>query len=426
MRTKHIKHLFFGENSRMALQTVREHKTRSFLTVLGVVIGVAAMIFVASILVGVDKNLADYLNDWGTNTLFVFKFDVGIRVGRLTAEERARKPLTLDDAKAMLEECPAVKNVTSEVIPTVTFGPPTRVFNARYGAREVSAVDFAGTTPAWMEVYNGHLTQGRFFTEFEDLHGADVAVIGYEINKSFFPANDGVGRTILVDNVPYLVIGVLEKRKNAFLGGDDSPDRLIRVPYSTYHKHYPQDDENFIGAEAYPGMMAQAEDEITGLLRRRRHDGYNKPNTFAITSAQAIANDFRQIMSTVALMTVVVSSIGLLVGGVGVMNIMLMSVTERTHEIGVRKAIGARRGDVIRQFLTEAVVLTGLGGLVGVLLGVAFATLVRLAFPSLPTSVPVWAILAAVIMAMSVGLFFGMYPAVKASRLDPVEALRYE
>ena len=421
-----MKHFLFGENSRMALQTVREHKTRSFLTVLGVVIGVAAMIFVASILVGVDKNLSDYLNDWGTNTLFIFRFDIGIRTGRLTAEERARKPLTLDDAKAMLEECPAVKSVTSEIMPTVNFGPSTRVFNARYGAREVSAIDFAGTTPSWIDVYNGHISQGRFFTEFEAAHSADTAVIGYEINKAFFPGNDGVGQTILVDGVPYIVIGVLEKRKNAFLGGDDSPDKLIRVPYNTYRKHYPADEENFVGAETYPGMMAQAEDEITGLLRRRRHDGFDKPNTFSITSAQAIANDFRQIMSMVALMTIVVSSIGLLVGGVGVMNIMLMSVTERTHEIGVRKAIGARRGDVIRQFLTEAIVLTGFGGLLGVLLGVAFATLVGFAFPSLPTSVPVWAIFAAVLMAMSVGLFFGMYPAVKAARLDPVEALRYE
>jgi len=417
--------LHFGVNSRMALETVREHKTRSFLTVLGVVIGVAAMIFVASILVGVDKNTADFLNDWGTNTLWLFRFDIGFRTSQLTAEERARKPLSYDDAMAILAECPSVKNVNPELMQRFTFGPGMRTFSARYGSHEVNNIDFDGTTPSWAEVYNGRVAQGRFFTEFENLHSADVTIIGADINKAFFPANDGVGQSIIVDGVPYTVVGVMEKRKTAFLGSD-SPDKLIRIPYNTYHKHYPADDENFIGAEAYPGKMAEAEDEIRGLLRRRRRVAYDKPDSFAITSAAAVADTFRQIMSTVALMTVVVSSIGLLVGGVGVMNIMLMSVTERTHEIGVRKAIGARRGDVIRQFLTEAMVLTGLGGIAGVLVGFAGASLLPLAFPTLPTSVPVWAIVMAVGMAASVGLFFGMYPAIKAARLDPVEALRYE
>ena len=196
----------------------------------------------------------------------------------------------------------------------------------------------------------------------------DVAVIGDEIDKNFFPAHDGLGKTILVDGVAYQVIGVLEKRKGQ-LFKDETADRVVKVPYNAYHKHYPAADEHFLGAEAYPGFKDAAEDEVRGLLRRRRNVPFDKPDNFGLSSAEAIADNFRQIMSTVALMTIVVSSIGLLVGGVGVMNIMLMSVTERTHEIGIRKAIGARRGDVIRQFLTEAVVLTGLGGLVGSLAG---------------------------------------------------------
>jgi len=417
--------LHFGENSRMALQTVREHKTRSFLTVLGVVIGVAAMIFVASILVGVSRDVEGYLDDYGTNTLFIFRFDLGISFGRMTAEQRARKPLTLDDAKAILAECPHVKNVTVEVFPRFTPNERPTPQVARYGSHEITNLDYTGTNSAYQDVYNARVVQGRFFSEFEDQHREDVAVIGDEIDKTFFPAHDGVGKTIVVAGVPYQVIGVLEKRKGQ-LFKDETADRTVKVPYYTYRKHYPADDEHFIGAEAYPGFKDAAEDEIRGLLRRRRGVPFDKPDNFGMSSAEAIAENFRQIMSTVALMTIVVSSIGLLVGGVGVMNIMLMSVTERTHEIGIRKAIGARRGDVIRQFLTEAVVLTGLGGLVGVILGVAASACLPLVFPSMPTSVPIWAVIAAVLMAMSVGLFFGIYPAVKASRLDPVEALRYE
>ena len=412
-----------GENARMAFQTLREHKSRSFLTVLGVVIGVTALIAVGSIVVGLDKDVRSFLEDYGTDTLFVFRWNMGFNVGRRTAEERMRKPLTLEDAQAIKEECPAVKDVAVELFQRwdQQRGPTS----ARYKGNEVFNVDHKGTLPSNPQVYNAHILKGRYFTESEDLHRMDVAVIGYDLQEGLFQGEDALGKEFLVDGVNYKVIGVFDKRKGQFFR-DDSADRTIEVPYHSYHKHHPTFDEHFVGVQAVPGLKSQAEDEVRGLLRRRRNVAYEKPDNFAISSSEEMATQFRSIMGAIGLITVIISSIGLLVGGVGVMNIMLMSVTERTREIGVRKAMGARKGDIIRQFLTEAVALTGAGGALGVLFGVGISVLINLTLPKLPSSVPPWAIFLGVGTSMSVGLFFGLYPAWKAAKLDPVDALRYE
>jgi ABC-type antimicrobial peptide transport system permease subunit len=418
--------LQLGENAVMALTTLRENKMRSFLTVLGVVIGITALLSVVSILMGVYADVDAYLSDYGPNTLFIFRFDPGIHTGRLTPEERARKPLTLEDAEAIGELCPAVRAVTASLYPRFEEeGPRRGPVTARYLSKEVSGVDYSGNLPATEEVFNSRPSRGRFFSEAENQHRSDVALIGSDIAKTLYPDMDPLGKPIMIDGVSYEVIGVLEPRKGQLVK-DQSADRAVLVPYRTYQKHLPMDDENLVGAVAYPGRMAEAEDQIRGVLRRRRNVPYSKPDNFGIASAQQVADQFKQITSSVALLISVLSSIGLLVGGVGVMNIMLMSVTQRTREIGVRKAIGARRSDVIWQFLTEAVVLTGSGGVIGVLLGGGISLLINLTIPSLPSYVPLWAIVLAVAVSMSVGLFFGMYPAIKAARLDPVEALRYE
>ncbi|MGB2640661.1 MAG: ABC transporter permease [Candidatus Acidiferrum sp.] len=417
-----------GENAQMALTTLRENKMRSFLTVLGVVIGITALLSVVAILVGVYNDVGAYLSDFGSDTIFIFKFDPGIHTsGRLSPEERARKPLTLADAEAIGELCPDVKAVSAAVMPPIVEGSPggRPLLSARYKDKEVAGVDYHGILPEDEEVFNSRAEFGRFITEAENLHRSDVALIGPDLAKALYPDEDPLGKPILVDGVSYQVIGVLAARKGQLVK-DQAADKALLVPYRTYEKHRPGDNENLIGAQAYPGRMPEAEDEIRGVLRRRRHVPFDKPDNFGVSSAKEIADQFRQITSSVALLISVVSSIGLLVGGVGVMNIMLMSVTQRTREIGVRKAIGARRRDVIWQFLTEAVVLTGSGGVIGVLLGLGISLLIHLFIPKLPSAVPMWAILLAVTVSMSVGLFFGMYPAVKASRLDPVEALRYE
>lgn len=422
-----LKKLFtVGENTKMAMATLREHKTRSLLTVLGVVIAVIVLIMVFSIMYGVDAQMRGFLDEFGTNTLFVFKFNPGIHIGRLSPEERMRKPLNLEDAEAIAAECSNVKYVTAEVGPW-NFTPGVPDFNptAKYGSKEVYGVNLSGATPSYEPVYNTKIAYGRFYTETEDLHRVDVAVIGYDLAETLFPDLQGVGKEITVGGMNFTVIGIMEKRKKPPLGDSDA-DKMVVVPYHTYRKHRPQDKEHSLGVLAYPGKLSAAEDEVRGVLRRRRGDAYNKPDSFGISSAQAISDQFRSITAMVALVTVVISSIGLLVGGVGVMNIMLMSVTERTHEIGVRKAIGAKGKDVIQQFLIEAITLTGMGGIVGVLISLFFIIILNLLAPSIPSAVPLWAIGVAVAAAMSVGLFFGIYPAVKAARLDPVEALRYE
>jgi len=413
-----------GENARMAITTLGEHKMRSFLTVLGVVIGITALISVASILVGLDRDVRAFLNDYGPDTLFVFKFTPGIHIGRLSAEERARKPLTLEDALAIQESCPSVKAVTADVFPRVGTGE-RRLPSARYRNKEVFGIDHSGTLAAAEQVYTQRMYRGRFFTEAEDVHRADVAVIGYDLAEGLFPGEDPLGKLFLVGGVSYSVVGVMAKHAGQFFR-DESADKAVMVPYRTYRKHNPGDDEHFVGVLAYPGRKAAAEDEVRGLLRRRRNVRHDKPDNFGTSSAEQIANEFRQITGSVALLIAVISSIGLLVGGVGVMNIMLMSVTQRTREIGVRRAIGAKRRDIIWQFLTEAMTLTGTGGVIGVLLGVSISLLINALLPKLPSVVPGWAVAVGVLISMSVGLFFGMYPAVKAARLDPVEALRYE
>ena len=283
---------------------------------------------------------------------------------------------------------------------------------------------FVGVTADHLRLINATLGRGRFFTDAEDLHRRDVAVIGNSVRERFFTNADPLGKTILVDGHSLEVIGTLTKFKS-FLG-DDQNDKAILIPYLSYKKVYPEAKDNFICVLVEPGKMDQARDEVTELLRRRRRVKPTDPDNFGISSAESVINQFRQVISTVGLVMVVISSIGLLVGGIGVMNIMLVSVTERTREIGVRKAIGARRSDITWQFLLEAMTLTASGGVIGILVGWLLSVAIRTFVPSLPSTVPLWSVVAGFTMATSIGLFFGMWPALKAARLDPIAALRYE
>jgi putative ABC transport system permease protein len=410
-----------AENMKMALDTIRTHKVRAFLTVLGVVIGVTAAIAVASIMLGFEENVQASFNEFGVNNLWIFRFNIGIHFGRLSPEERMRKSLTYEDGMAIKQEIPSVQDVAIEVFPRITQGPPPPQ-SARHKNHELTNMDFSGATANYADVNSFEIADGRFYTEAEDLHREDVAVIGHDIAETLFPDESPIGQQFQIQGTPYTVIGVYAKKKNTAIASGQ--DNTITIPYRTYRKHYPQDDEHFLTVAARPGMRNIAEDQIRGLLRQRRRVPPDKPDNFGMASPEQLDTQFRDIMANIVFLVIGLVSVGLLVGGVGVMNIMLMGVTERTREIGVRKAIGARKRDISFQFLIEAMTLTGSGGVIGVLLALGLSPLIRAL--NIPSAVPVWAIILAVAVASSVGLFFGIYPAMKAARMDPVEALRYE
>ena len=406
------------ENLLLALDTLRTHKFRSFLTILGVLIGTTTVIAVASVFAGLESQVAAAAAQFGTSNLFIFKFDPGIHVGRLSREERLRKPLSFEDAMAVRDECPDVSMVSVETF--IWWGEPPPV---KYKGMQILSYDFNGVTPEDFRAVNDVLADGRFFTEIDNLHRANVAVIGNDVVKRFFANEDPVGKTIVIGSETFEVIGTTAPRTG--FPGNNNTDMTVKIPYLTFKKMYPSQKENFIIATALPGRIDQAKDEAEGVLRRRRHVKPSEGNNFGISSADSIINQFNQLIGTVVLVTVVISSIGLLVGGIGVMNIMLVSVTERTREIGVRKAIGARRSDITWQFLLEAMTLTGSGGALGIALGFALSATIR-ALHVLPSAVPMWSVVTGFVVAVSIGLFFGLWPALKASRLDPIVALRYE
>ena len=409
----------YGENLRQAMDTLRTHKLRSALTVFGVVLGVSVIMLVAALLTGFDHKIQENINQFGADTAFITKWDQGRHGGPPPLEERQRKPLTLEDGVAIQESCPAVKRVTTFL---QTDWEHTHTVRTRAGS--VSAIDFRGVQPNFGEVYaNAATLQGRFISEGDDLHKEKVVMLGENVAPVLFPEGHPIGKPVLIDGADFQVVGVVEKPKGGFGMGDE--DRRILIPLSTFKKIYPTADEVNMRAQAYPGKLNEAVDQMRELLERRRGIPYGGKDNFSINTAEQEVSEFHSIMMMVYLSMVVLSAIGLLIGGVGVMNIMLVSVTERTREIGVRKALGARRKDITWQFLLEAMTLTAAGGLIALILVNALVLLIRIVL-AWPGVVPVWAAVTGIAVSVSVGLIFGVWPAVKAAKLDPVEALRYE
>ncbi len=408
------------EITRMAVESIRSHKLRSFLTLLGIMIGVMTVIAMVSVIQGLNKTFLSELESAGSDIIIVSKYEPGIQIGHLSEDDRQRKDLTLEDVEALRAQCPAVKAVAMDL--SVDLFESVAV---KYRNTKTLDTIILGMNSAWpqvLSIYNAQ--EGRFITEADVEHSARICVLGADINETLFPHINALGKDIRIGAEKFRVVGILEKRGSMF---GQSRDNIIGIPITTLMKHFPYALENLeiLAAPVDRSNYEEATEQIINLLRARRKVGFGKPNDFAVFGQDTIIDLYNQLTGAAYMVMVVISSIGLLVGGIGVMNIMLVTVKERTREIGIRKAIGARSGDILKQFLIEAVFLTGFGGVSGVLIGFLIALLVRAVTP-LPASVTAWSVVLGVGVSVSVGLFFGIFPARKAAKTDPMVCLRHE
>jgi putative ABC transport system permease protein len=405
----------------MALDNVRAHKFRSFLTVLGIVIGVTTVIAIASILTGLRTSMIRLVEEYGTDNIYAFHLSTGFRLGPRDRAERARKPLTLADGKEILAKADSVDDISYVGFLEGGFNDTIIFEKFSYKRGDLQAV-----TANYAKNTNLALQEGRFISEVDDQHRRDVMVIGMSVAEAIFPnRNKIVGNKVLMGGSQFEIIGVLEKKKTTFLG-ENEVDNAVYIPFQTGHKISPNSKYLLMVIRAKSGQLAAALDQAEQILRRQRGVKFNEKNNFDLNTADHLIEQFDGITKAIGLIAIAVSSVGLLVGGIGVMNIMLVSVTERTQEIGVRKALGARRRDIVTQFLFESMTLTFIGGVIGLILAAIASQAVAFFAPSLPASIPLWAVVAGLGVSIAVGLIFGVWPARKAARLDPIECLRYE
>jgi len=409
----------------MALDSVRAHKFRSFLTVLGIVIGVMTAITIASILTGLRQNIVSMIEEYGTNNIYAFHLSTGPRTGE-DRSERTRKPLTVADAEAIASQASAVEEVGYKA-PNIGYSGGPFDDNVSYQGHNYRWGDTQGVSPNYAGITNIVVREGRFITENDEQQRANVMVIGVNAADALFPGQNQqiAGTQVRMGGINFEIVGVLEKRKAGFFG-ENEEDNAVIIPFRTAQKIAPARGYMLLVIKARSGQTTEALQQSEEILRRRRSVKFGDNNNFDIKTADKFIEQFDSITAMVGLIAIAISSLGLLVGGIGVMNIMLVSVTERTKEIGVRKALGARRRDIVRQFLFEAMTLTFLGGILGVVIAVGISKLIMLLIPALPASIPAWAVISGLTVSVGVGLLFGVWPARKASRLDPIECLRYE
>jgi putative ABC transport system permease protein len=411
------------ENLSVAIDTLRARKVRSALTILGIVIGVTSVIAVAAIIDGLNGVVKDRVASLGSHTIFITRIPANQGPGRLPQKIRIRKYLQDGDAPFIEESCPGVAYATT-FAQRINF--TDQVDEVRYGDAHVERFFLRGVEPDYakaLPLFN--IAEGRFISPYDEDHARSVVVIGRAIADSLFPNIDPIGKQVRLNGRWFEVIGLFSPDQGLFSGL--GVDQFACVPLSNFRKSYPEIEERFIAVAGRDDVPIGAlRDQVEEAMRRRRHVPHNADNDFELTDPDFLSNLWNQLTGALVLLTGIISSIGLLVGGIGVMNIMLISVTERTSEIGLRKAMGARKADIRAQFLMEAITLSGIGGIMGIVFGAAIALAIRLAIPAVPAVVsPFWVALGAAI-SVSVGLFFGYYPANRAANLDPIVCLRYE
>ena len=411
------------ENLTVALDTLRARKVRSGLTILGIVIGVTTVIAIASIIDGLNGEIKERIARLGSNTLFITRIPPMQDTTRLPAKIRMRKYLEDGDAAFIEETSPAVSYATV-FANRINFNNQTD--EIRYGDAHVERFFLRGVQPEYIDAFPLFaVAEGRFISPFDEEHARNVVVIGRSIADSLFPLLDPLGKSVRLDGRLYEVVGVFEPDEGLF--SSFGVDQFACIPMSNFRDNFPEIQERFIAVAGKEGVpLTTVKDQVEEAMRRKRHVPYNAEDDFNITSPDFLSSLWDQLTGAMVLLTGIISGVGLLVGGIGVMNIMLISVTERTAEIGVRKAVGARKADIRVQFLLEAVTLSGVGGVIGILVGALIAYAVRTALPAIPASVsPLWVVLGFSI-SVGVGLFFGYYPANRAANLDPIVCLRYE
>ncbi|MCC7496319.1 MAG: ABC transporter permease [Bryobacterales bacterium] len=412
-----------GESLRLAVTAVWAHRFRSLLTILGIVIGITTVVTVASLLTGLRKGVVVFFNEFGPDNIFLNRTGGDPNSVNIPAKQARRRPLRPEYAAIIKRQASAVEDVgISLYIPDMLRGQP---ITARVPGFESDNTSLIGHSANLFRFQPRELRSGRLFTAEEDSRAAAVCVLGASLADALFPDGRPLGRNVLVAGSEYTVIGVFAEAKGGFFG-ENGLDRVVNIPLHTAEARFPQVDRYLLTIHARNGYRQDAFDEVEGIVRRIRRTPEGEPDDFSLTTPDQIVKQFDNITGLIVMVSIAISAMGLLVGGIGVMNIMLVSVTERTKEIGVCKAVGARRLDIILQFLLEAVTLTGAGGVLGILFAIAVTLGVNALLPNLPSEVPMWAVIAGFATSVSVGLLFGVWPAVKAAGLDPVEALRYE